>query len=102
MRITAMVAMAAVVGMSALADEKVTVYVQDGSVAPSPILNQARSIAAKMFAGENVRIDWRSGRPSGATLQREQAIAAAVSGAWRTMADFDGRQRIPPVVPRRA
>ena len=79
MKITAMVAMAAAVGMSAQAEQKVTVYMQDGSVVPAAVLRVAEFTAAKMFAGVGVRIDWRTERPAGAQLPRERAITVSMA-----------------------
>jgi hypothetical protein len=85
MRTIAMLAMAAV-GMSARAEQRVTVYVQDGSVIPNLVLIQARDMAAKMFTEAGVRIDWVINRTSGAHSQGERAIS--VSMAAHTPADY--------------
>src|SRR5262245_55837435 len=89
MTITMIVAMAAAVGMGArteVADRKVTVYIQDNAVVPHPVLAYARDLAAKIFEGAGVRIDWRSSHPSGTQPHDERAIA--VSMAVNTPADY--------------
>ena len=62
MKITAMAAVAIAFAMNARADE-VTVYVQGLSVVPLTVLNRARVLANGMFAGVDVKIDWRAGQP---------------------------------------
>jgi hypothetical protein len=73
MKITAMVALALTVAISAWSAE-VTIYVQGLSVAPLPVLNRARVLANEMFAAVNVNIDWRTGRPTRSQSQIEKPI----------------------------
>jgi hypothetical protein len=89
MTMTMIVTMAAAVGMGARAEvveRKVTVYVEDSPVVPSPVLAHARDLATKIFHGVGVRIDWHSGHPSGDQLHDERAIA--VSMAVNSPADY--------------
>ena len=46
---------------------------------PSPVLSRARTLAAEMFAGVGVRIEWRAGQRSGSQLLREGAIAVRLT-----------------------
>ena len=73
MKITAMVAVALTVAMSARAAE-VTVYVQGLSAVPLPVLNRARVLANGMFAAVNVKIDWRAGQPTRRQSQHQGAL----------------------------
>jgi hypothetical protein len=73
MKITAMVAVAMTVAMSARADE-VTVYVQGFSVVPAPVLNRAQVLANEIFAGVGVKIDWRRGQPTRSQSRSEKPI----------------------------
>jgi hypothetical protein len=75
MKIMAMLVMTAAVGISARAEQRVTVYMQDGSVVPNLVLIQARDMAVKMFAEAGVRIDWRVGNQ----LQGERAITVSMA-----------------------
>jgi hypothetical protein len=72
MKIIAMVAMAMAVGISARAEQALLVYVEDVNSVPPAVLRRAQDIAAGMFAGVGVRVEWREGRPK--PLQREPAI----------------------------
>jgi hypothetical protein len=74
MKITTMVALAAVVGMSAQAkqaekstSQRVNVYVNNDSV-PLRVLQIAEGLAAQMFSSAGVRIGWHDGTqlPAGA------------------------------------
>ena len=72
MKIMAMVAMALAVGMSARAEQRLLVHVQDVTAVPPPVLRRAQDIAAEMFAGVGVQVEWREGRPK--PSQGEPAI----------------------------
>ena len=52
----------------------VTVYVQGLSVVPAVVLSRAQALADEMFAGVNVKIDWRRGVPGRSRSWRERAI----------------------------
>jgi hypothetical protein len=73
MKIAVKIAMATLIGMSAQAEQRVTVYVQDGMVVPLKTLAQAERLAADMFATAGVRIEWRNGHP------REAAITVSLA-----------------------
>jgi hypothetical protein len=86
MRISRLVALAMVVGMNTqaaraerTAEQKVTVYLVNDANVPSPVLSRARTLAAEMFAGVGVRIEWRAGQRSGSQLLREGAIAVRLT-----------------------
>ena len=85
MKIMAMVALAAVVGMSARAEQHVTVYVNE-DLNTRGALYQAQVRAAKGFAEVGVRVHWRTGRPSSAQSEPEPTIM--VSLAERTPANY--------------
>jgi hypothetical protein len=72
MKIMAMVAMAMAVGISARAEQRLLVYVQDVTAVPPQVLRRAQDLAAEMFAGVGVQVEWREGRPKPA--QGEPAI----------------------------
>ena len=74
MKVKAMVAMAMAVGVSVRAEQTLPVFVQDVSAVPSPVLRRAQDLAAEMFVGVGVRIEWREGRPKPSL--RERAIVA--------------------------
>ena len=65
MRLTAMVAMAAVAGwgvegrLAAGTSRNLTVYLMDGSAVPGPVSVQAKARAAKVFADAGVTLEWR-------------------------------------------
>jgi hypothetical protein len=85
MRITAMLVLAALVGLPARAQRNVTVYV-NLDVNTRGALSQAQDVAARIFEEAGVRVNWRTGRPSGLQSKREPAIM--VSLAERTPADY--------------
>ena len=58
MKIMAMVAMAVAV-MSARAEQALLVHVEDVNSVPPPVLRRAQDIAAEMFAGVGVQVEWR-------------------------------------------
>jgi hypothetical protein len=79
----------AVVGMSARAEQadqkveqEVNVYLQNDASVPSPVLSQARALAAKMFADVGVRIDWRRGQQAESQLLEEGAITVHVTTSF--------------------
>jgi len=80
------VALAMVVGMSTqaaraerTAEQLVTVYLVNDANVPSPVLSRARTLAADMFAGLGVRIEWRAGQRAESQLVREKAIAVRLT-----------------------
>ena len=79
MKITAMAAMAVAVGMSAWAEQAVPVYVEDGTVVPRFVMNQARLIAAKMFSGAGVQIGWRRHVPANGKLPAGAVVIVLTS-----------------------
>jgi hypothetical protein len=88
LRPTILIAMA-VVGMSARAEQadqkveqEVNVYLQNDASVPSPVLSQARALAAKMFADVGVRIDWRRGQQAESQLLEEGAITVHVTTSF--------------------
>ena len=82
MKIMAMAAMAAMVGMSARAERKVAVYVSNDA-APSRVVQTAEVIAAGMFSTSGVRIEWHGHAPDSGQLP---AGAIAISLAAQTPA----------------
>jgi hypothetical protein len=88
MKIMAIAVMTVAVGMSARAERNVTIYVSN-DVNTWGALYQAQERAAKMFAEAGVRLQWRTGHPSGAQPEREQAIV--VSLAENTPASYQPR-----------
>jgi hypothetical protein len=86
MRISTLIALAMVVGMNTQAaraerttKQNVTVYLVNDASIPSPVLWRARTLAAEMFAGVGVRIDWRAGQRAESQLVREGAIAVRLT-----------------------
>jgi hypothetical protein len=66
MKITAMLAMVSILGMSAQAaqaSEVVTVYLASNAMVTPMILCQTRNLTSEMFARAGVEIEWRNGRP---------------------------------------
>jgi hypothetical protein len=59
--------------------QKVSVYLQNDAGAPSLVLSRARTVAAEMFAGVGVRIDWRAGERAESRLISERAIAVRLT-----------------------
>jgi hypothetical protein len=59
--------------------QKVTVYLLNDASVPSPLLSRARTLAAEMFAGVGVRIQWRAGQRAGSQLLQEGAIAVRLT-----------------------
>ena len=85
MRIAAMLVMTVVVGLPARAQRNVTVYV-NLDVNTRGALYPAQEVADRIFAEAGVRLNWRTGRPSGAQSKREPAIMVTL--AERTPADY--------------
>jgi len=86
MRISRLVALAMVLGMNTqaarakrTAEQKVTVYLVNDANVSSPVLSRARTLAAEMFAGVDVRIEWRAGQREESQLLRERAIAVRLT-----------------------
>jgi hypothetical protein len=86
MRLTILIAMAALVGMSARAKQadqkvgqKVTVYLQNDAGVRAEVLSRGKTLAARMFASVGVRIDWRWGEQAEYQLLKEGAIAVRVT-----------------------
>jgi len=79
MKITAMAAMLVAVGMSARAEQTVKVYIEDDSVVPYLVMNRARLIATKMFAGVGVRIEWHGQPPSNGQLPAGAVVIGLAS-----------------------
>ena len=82
--IPVMAVMSARAGQAELLDEqkveqKIIVYVENDADVPSPVLLWARIIAAEMFVGVGVRIDWRPGQLAESQLLREGAIAVRLT-----------------------
>ena len=59
--------------------QMVTVYLQNEASVPYPMLSRARTLAAEMFAGVGVQIDWRAGQRAESQLLREGAIAVRLT-----------------------
>ena len=59
--------------------QRVTVYVENDAEVPYPIFSQARALAAGMFEGVGVQIDWRLGMRAEPQLRREHAIAVRLT-----------------------
>jgi hypothetical protein len=85
MKIVAIVAMATVAGITARAERNVRVYVNN-DLNTRGVMYQAQERAARAFAEVGVRIDWRTGRPSGTQPEREPAIVIHL--AENTPADY--------------
>jgi hypothetical protein len=68
-----MALMAAVAGTTVWAARNVTVYMNN-DLNTRGVMYQAQGRAAKAFAEVGVRIEWRTGRPSGTQPEREPAI----------------------------
>jgi hypothetical protein len=75
MKIMAIAVITVVTGMTAPAEQNVTVYVNDDL--DQVVMYQARDRAGKMFAEVRVRIDWRIGRPSGGQPERGPEIVVS-------------------------
>jgi len=82
MRIIAMVAMSAAMGMIAQAERTVAVYVSNDA-APTRVLQLAEAKAAGMFSSSGVRIEWHGRTPDGGQLPQG---AISVSLAAQTPA----------------
>ena len=82
MRITAMVVMAGLAGMSAHAgqiEETVTVFLSNTAIVPSQIMFVSQSLAARMFVSAGVRIVWRSGWPANLRSSRDRTIVVKLT-----------------------
>ena len=65
MNILNMMAAAALFSGAVQAEQRVTVYVQDGAIVPGQTLARAEGLAGEMLAQAGVRINWRVGHPNG-------------------------------------
>jgi hypothetical protein len=68
MNISKIVAVSALFSGSVQAEQRVTVYVQDGAIVPGQTLARAQGLASEMFAKAGVRINWRVGHPNGEAI----------------------------------
>ena len=73
MKIMAIAAIAVVAGITTRAERNVTVYMNN-DLNTRGAMYQAQERAAKAFAEVGVRIEWRTGRPSGTQPESERAI----------------------------
>lgn len=79
-----MAVMSARAGQTELLDEqkveqKVIVYVENDASVTNPVLFRAKTLAAEMFAGVGVRIDWRAGQRAESQLSQEGAMAVRLA-----------------------
>ena len=94
MRITAMVVIAGLAGLSARAgqvEETVTVYLSNSVIVPNQVLFVSQNLAARMFLTAGVRIIWRFGLPADPGSGRDRAIVVRM--AKDTPANFLPVQR---------
>ena len=68
MNIPKILAVAALFTGSVQAEQRVTVYVQDGAIVRGQTLGRAEGLAGEMFANAGVRINWRVGHPKGEAI----------------------------------
>lgn len=68
MNIPKIIAVAALFSGSVQAEQRVTVYVQDGAIVRGQTLGRAEDLAGEMFAHAGVRINWRVGHPKGEAI----------------------------------
>jgi hypothetical protein len=90
MKIRTMVAMMAILGMGAQAeqaDERVTVYLMNDTIVPLTILGPARSMATILFTRAGVQIRWRSGRPADAPSSGDRTVVVRLED--RTPLDLE-------------
>jgi hypothetical protein len=73
MNIPKIMAVAALFSGAVQAEQRVTVYVQDGAIVPGQTLARAEGLAVEMFAAAGVRINWRAGRPNGEAITVEMS-----------------------------
>ena len=85
MKAMAIVAMAALAGITARAAKNVTVYLNH-DLNTGGVMYQAQERAAKAFAEVGVRIEWRTGPPPATQPDREPAIVVRL--AEHTPADY--------------
>ena len=85
MKAMAIVAMAALAGITARAAKNVTVYLNH-DLNTGGVMYQAQERAAKAFAEVGVRIEWRTGPPPATQPEREPAIVVRL--AEHTPADY--------------
>src|SRR5271169_2673405 len=82
MKTLAMMAMAVVMETGARATD-LTVYVQGLSVVAAPVLCRAQALANEVFAGADVKIDWRRGQPSRFPSNGKAIVIEIVTGTPR-------------------
>lgn len=85
MQVMAIVATAAVAGITARAASNVAVYMNN-DLNTGGVMYQAQKRAAKAFAEVGVRIEWHTGQPPGTQPEREPAIVIRL--AEQTPADY--------------
>jgi hypothetical protein len=68
MNVTKMMAVAALFSGSVQAEQRVTVYIEDGVIVRGQTLGRAEDLAAEMFANAGVHINWRVGHPNGGAI----------------------------------
>jgi hypothetical protein len=73
MNVPKIMAVAALFSGSVQAEQRVTIYVKDGTIVPGQTLARAEGLAGEMFAKAGVRVNWRVGHPNG------EAIAVGMS-----------------------
>jgi hypothetical protein len=73
MNMPKIIAVAALFSGSVQAEQRVTVYVQDGAIVRGQTLARAEGLAGEMFANAGVRINWRVGRPNGEAITVEMS-----------------------------
>jgi hypothetical protein len=75
MNVPKIMAVAALFSGSVQAEQRVTIYFQDGAIAPGQTLVLAEGLAGEMFTKAGVCINWRVGHPNG------EAITVGMSDA---------------------
>jgi hypothetical protein len=73
MNIPKIMAVAALFSGSVQAEQRVTVYVQDGAIVSGQMLARAEGLAGEMFANAGVSINWRAGHPNGEAITVEMS-----------------------------
>jgi hypothetical protein len=72
--VAAICSMSAMRGQTEHADETVTVYLTNNTMAPFTTVCPAMHLAARMFEHAGVRIRWRRGQPKNASDSRDRAL----------------------------
>ena len=60
-------------------EQELVVYIENDASVPNPVLFRAKALAAEMFDGVGVWIDWRAGQQAESQLLREEAIAVRLA-----------------------